>query len=121
MAETYLYEVLFRGRADGTISGQHVRRCKVFEIDGEVLERVQPAEPVKAVDVEEVIGEVCAAQAETIATLTASISEKESEIAALLEANSILRTALNARDEEITALQQASTQTATTSNETPVS
>lgn len=70
----FLYEVLFRGQADGTISGQHV----IYGVSTEFGDKLGPAQPVVGEEVEAIIGEVCAAQA-------ATIDAKSAEIASLME------------------------------------
>lgn len=79
----FLYEVTFRGKSDGTISGCHVMYGATVDINGQSQEAIGAAQPVTGEDVQLVVGEICTAQAETIAQKDAEIAALQAQIAAL--------------------------------------
>lgn len=86
----FIYEILFRGKSDGTLSGCHVKYGVANDINGKTVESIGGAEPVTGDDVQAIIGELATLQAETIAAKEAEISAlqatkeaSEAEISAL--------------------------------------
>lgn len=87
--DTYLYEVLIRGKADGTIAGAHQITNEVI-IDtetGEVLnERAGLATPLVVDDVASVLGEAFATLAADLIAERARAEAAEAELAKLKQA-----------------------------------
>ena len=81
--QTYIYEILIRGAADGSISGAHqVHAERVIDVvTGQVLaEQVLGAQPLSAKDVSSFIGEAFAGSAVALIALQERIKILDAEL-----------------------------------------
>lgn len=89
LKQKFLYEILIRGKADGTIAGAHqVYAERVIDSEtGDVLaEKTGGAEPLNVTEVSAVLGEAFATLAADLVAERAKVAAAESELAKIKEA-----------------------------------